>query len=241
MFKLFAIFFLALLASAVPIQKRTDQTNADATMLGSLSAPVSTAVVDATSLASSPVTSSAASTGFQLQNGEEAKALNAQFASLTASSTCTDGEDACVNGGFAQCVDGAFVITQCAGGTICAALPLVDKPGTNPKAIGKKIHAIGSPHFGFHVQVEHNFDWAGTGSLSLMNPFLLGTTDSCNIVDAITPGGNTAALRYDIPGMRRCQEWAVEYIEALVEGGLLQDEETKKAIAEAKKLNPTLL
>ncbi|KAK0442810.1 uncharacterized protein EV420DRAFT_1072550 [Desarmillaria tabescens] len=77
-------------------------------------------------------TSSAAdTTGFQKQNGEDAKALNAQFASLTASSPCTDGDQACVNGGFAQCVGGQFTITQCAGGTQCFALPLVNKAGTS--------------------------------------------------------------------------------------------------------------
>ncbi|KAG6824700.1 hypothetical protein H0H92_006099 [Tricholoma furcatifolium] len=98
----------------------------------------STAAVEARSPtylveAASPPSSSSTSpsTGFQLENGEEAKALNAQFASLTVSSSCTDGEDACVNGGFAQCVNGTFAITQCAGSTICAALPLVDKPGTS--------------------------------------------------------------------------------------------------------------
>ncbi|KAF8060761.1 hypothetical protein FPV67DRAFT_1423415 [Lyophyllum atratum] len=69
--------------------------------------------------------------GFALQNGKDAKALNAQFATLTAASPCNAGDQACVAGGFAQCVGGKFVITQCAGGTICAALPLVNKPGTS--------------------------------------------------------------------------------------------------------------
>jgi len=58
-----------------------------------------------------------------LAAGQAAVALNAQFASLTASSSCTAGQDACVNGQFAQCVNGAFVTTACAAGTICAALP----------------------------------------------------------------------------------------------------------------------
>ncbi|KAK0229472.1 hypothetical protein EDD85DRAFT_129358 [Armillaria nabsnona] len=79
----------------------------------------------------SSATSATSTTGFQKQNGEDAKALNAQFASLTASSPCTDGDEACVNGGFAQCVGGQFTITQCAGGTQCFALPLVNKAGTS--------------------------------------------------------------------------------------------------------------
>ncbi|KAJ3759048.1 hypothetical protein EV360DRAFT_94329 [Lentinula raphanica] len=69
--------------------------------------------------------------GFQLQNGEDAIKLNNQFASLTASSSCTDGEQACVEGGFAQCVAGTFQITQCAGVTQCFAVPLVNEPGTS--------------------------------------------------------------------------------------------------------------
>ena len=65
-----------------------------------------------------------------IENGKDALALNAKFATLTASSSCTDGENACVGSGFAQCVGGKFVITQCAGGLTCAALPLVNKRGT---------------------------------------------------------------------------------------------------------------
>lgn len=67
---------------------------------------------------------------FTLQNGLDAQALNAKFASLTASSPCTAGESACVNGGFAQCVNGQFETTPCAGGLTCVALPLVNSPGT---------------------------------------------------------------------------------------------------------------
>ncbi|KAE9399225.1 hypothetical protein BT96DRAFT_994188 [Gymnopus androsaceus JB14] len=75
--------------------------------------------------------SSTSASGFALANGQAAQALNAQFATLTTSSSCTAGQDACVNGGFAQCVNGAFVVTQCAGGEVCAALPLVNSPGTS--------------------------------------------------------------------------------------------------------------
>ncbi|KAJ3872084.1 hypothetical protein F5051DRAFT_339883, partial [Lentinula edodes] len=74
---------------------------------------------------------SSTSSAFALSNGQAAQALNAQFTSLTASSTCTDGQNACVNGAFAQCVGGKFETTQCAGGTTCAALPLVNSAGTS--------------------------------------------------------------------------------------------------------------
>ena len=67
---------------------------------------------------------------FTLQNGKDAQALNAKFASLSAGSSCTSGEVACVQGAFAQCVNGQFISTPCAGGLTCVALPLVNSPGT---------------------------------------------------------------------------------------------------------------
>ncbi|KAF7370650.1 hypothetical protein MSAN_00698000 [Mycena sanguinolenta] len=68
---------------------------------------------------------------FHAQNGLDAQALNAQFKTLTSNSTCTDGEEACVGTSFAQCVSGSFVLTPCSAGLVCAALPLVNKPGTS--------------------------------------------------------------------------------------------------------------
>lgn len=41
-----------------------------------------------------------------------------KFATLTANSPCTAGENACVNSQFAQCVNGKFVLTGCAGGLV---------------------------------------------------------------------------------------------------------------------------
>lgn len=64
------------------------------------------------------------------ENGVDAKALNAKFATLTANSPCNAGDNACVGDAFAQCVGGKFVLTNCAGGTVCAALPLVNSAGT---------------------------------------------------------------------------------------------------------------
>lgn len=77
--------------------------------------------------AASPVTSS----GFALSNGKAAQQLNAQFSTLTATSPCTAGENACVGGGFAQCVNGAFVTQSCAATLTCVALPLVNSAGTS--------------------------------------------------------------------------------------------------------------
>ncbi|KAI0651471.1 hypothetical protein C8Q79DRAFT_36991 [Trametes meyenii] len=68
---------------------------------------------------------------FTLQNGKDAIALNQKFASLNANSPCQTGENACIDSKFAQCVNGKFVTTACAGGLVCAALPLVNSAGTS--------------------------------------------------------------------------------------------------------------
>ena len=67
---------------------------------------------------------------FALQNGQDAQALNRKFQSLSTSSSCTSGEQACVQGQLAQCVNGQFVLAPCASTLQCVALPLVLKPGT---------------------------------------------------------------------------------------------------------------
>ncbi|KAI0666277.1 hypothetical protein C8Q78DRAFT_984588 [Trametes maxima] len=68
---------------------------------------------------------------FTLQNGKDAIALNQKFTTLNANSPCQAGENACVDSKFAQCVNGKFVTTACAGGLVCAALPLVNSAGTS--------------------------------------------------------------------------------------------------------------
>ncbi|KAF8513815.1 hypothetical protein BU17DRAFT_68611 [Hysterangium stoloniferum] len=96
---------------------------------------------------------------FALSNGKAAQALkciparrfielciadfsfNKQFASLTTSSSCTAGQNAYSNNQFAQCVDGKFVLTGCAGGLQCAALPLFNSPGTSITCVDNA-HAV---------------------------------------------------------------------------------------------------
>jgi hypothetical protein len=68
---------------------------------------------------------------FTLKNGQDAQGLNKHFSTLNANSSCQNDEKACVGGGFAQCVDGKFEISQCSSGTKCFALPLVKKAGTS--------------------------------------------------------------------------------------------------------------
>jgi hypothetical protein len=87
--------------------------------------------------------------GFQKQNGLDAQKLNNQFASINKADPCTgtynpplssshaltpphaDGEQACVESSFGQCVGGTWQLTPCTGGTKCVALPLVNKAGTS--------------------------------------------------------------------------------------------------------------
>ncbi|PBK70601.1 hypothetical protein ARMSODRAFT_884202, partial [Armillaria solidipes] len=75
--------------------------------------------------------SSSSSSSFAGANGLKAQQLNAQFASLSTNDSCTTGDQACVNGGFAQCVGGTWEVTECSSGTSCFALPLVNSAGTS--------------------------------------------------------------------------------------------------------------
>ncbi|KXN88403.1 hypothetical protein AN958_07385 [Leucoagaricus sp. SymC.cos] len=85
----------------------------------------------ATSAAATPAAATTPAANAGSENGQDAKALNQKFAGLTANSPCQDGENACVGTAFAQCAGGKFTTTPCAGGLICAALPLVNSPGTS--------------------------------------------------------------------------------------------------------------
>lgn len=67
---------------------------------------------------------------FTLANGQQAQALNAQFQTLSADTSCSGDETSCVGGDFAQCMDGEFITRTCDPGTSCFALPLVNSPGT---------------------------------------------------------------------------------------------------------------
>ena len=67
---------------------------------------------------------------FTLQNALDAQELNQQFQGLTASSTCTSGENACINGQLGQCVGDKFFLSSCPSPMQCVVLPLANKPGT---------------------------------------------------------------------------------------------------------------
>jgi len=94
--------------------------------------PTSTTCTSSSSpAATSTPSSSNSQQSFAVQNGQDAQALNEKFQTLTANSSCTDGENACVGGDYAQCVAGQFVTTPCSASLTCVALPLVNSRGTS--------------------------------------------------------------------------------------------------------------
>ncbi|KAJ3748000.1 hypothetical protein DFH05DRAFT_1365211, partial [Lentinula detonsa] len=73
----------------------------------------------------------AASAEVQKQNGLMAQKQNAAFAAMTTNSSCTTGQDACINGSFAQCTGSTFSLTPCSSGLSCFVLPLLNSNGTS--------------------------------------------------------------------------------------------------------------
>ncbi|EGG03622.1 uncharacterized protein MELLADRAFT_109150 [Melampsora larici-populina 98AG31] len=67
-----------------------------------------------------------------LNNGKLAQGLNAKYATMTLQSSCQEGDHACLQGGFAQCVAGKYVSLDCSPPTVCFELPLLLKPGSVP-------------------------------------------------------------------------------------------------------------
>ncbi|KAI0644309.1 hypothetical protein C8Q79DRAFT_140415 [Trametes meyenii] len=116
-------------SEATTTAEAATSTEAAATSTEAVAATTSSAAAASTTTAAASSGSSSGS--FQLQNGKDAQALNAKFASLTADSTCNEGDNACIDGAFAQCVGGKFVSLGCAATTKCFALPLVNKAGTS--------------------------------------------------------------------------------------------------------------
>lgn len=68
---------------------------------------------------------------FEKQNALEAEKLNKQFENLKPDSDCENDENACIDGKFAKCNFGKFVLTDCGPKLSCFALPLVNKQGTS--------------------------------------------------------------------------------------------------------------
>lgn len=110
----------------------TESVDSSSCVVVTVDEPTSSAVATTSAaVAAASATSSSSSSSFLLSNGQSAQKLNAQFASLTANTSCTEGTDACVGSDFAQCVDGSYVTQSCGATLSCFALPLVNKAGTS--------------------------------------------------------------------------------------------------------------
>ncbi|KAF9020335.1 hypothetical protein BDZ89DRAFT_1138756 [Hymenopellis radicata] len=131
-----------------------------------------------------------------LQNGQDAIALNDKFKSLTADSACTAGEDACVNDQFAQCVGDKFVLQPCASGTICAALPTVGSAGTiitctTADDLAARLAATGATGAGGSNDNNGNGDAQnGTGATNATDTGADGTNNAGNSSAAGDAGNN---------------------------------------------------
>ncbi|KIY74364.1 hypothetical protein CYLTODRAFT_364087 [Cylindrobasidium torrendii FP15055 ss-10] len=113
----------------------TSSSSSGSTGSSSTSAPSASSTGNSgsssTSTGSASTPSASAGGDFLKANGEQAIQENQEFEGLSADDSCNDGETACVEGGFAQCVGGAWSITDCSSGTQCFSLPLVNKAGTS--------------------------------------------------------------------------------------------------------------
>ncbi|KAJ7253694.1 hypothetical protein B0H12DRAFT_1017440 [Mycena haematopus] len=58
-----------------------------------------------------------------LENAVTARFMNQQFANMAETDACTGNATVCINGSFAMCVEDAWVLTPCASGLVCAAVP----------------------------------------------------------------------------------------------------------------------
>jgi len=114
-----------------PGSSAADGTDSDSSDDGADSTTTSAGDAATPTAMSAPPSASASSGDFTLQNGKDAQTQNAASAKLTADSSCNEGDEACINGGFAQCVGGKFVIQSCGSTLQCFALPLVNKAGTS--------------------------------------------------------------------------------------------------------------
>ncbi|KAJ7698655.1 hypothetical protein B0H17DRAFT_898127, partial [Mycena rosella] len=65
-----------------------------------------------------------------LENAITARFMNQQFAGIAATDACTGNTTACVAGSFAMCISDAWVLTPCASGLVCAAVPQSSTLGT---------------------------------------------------------------------------------------------------------------
>lgn len=77
-----------------------------------------------------PTSPSRRSSSWLQQNGPAAKALNDYYKTLNTSSSCNDGQVACINGQFANCYESRYLTWPCASDWTCAAIPNDSDAGT---------------------------------------------------------------------------------------------------------------
>ncbi|KAJ7636966.1 hypothetical protein FB45DRAFT_907905 [Roridomyces roridus] len=77
----------------------------------------------AISATAAPILPNSAAPQPYVENAITAQFFNQQFAAMAETDPCTGNQTACVNGAFAMCVEDEWVITPCASGLVCAAVP----------------------------------------------------------------------------------------------------------------------
>ncbi|TFK28555.1 hypothetical protein FA15DRAFT_665268 [Coprinopsis marcescibilis] len=65
------------------------------------------------------------------RNALDAQKMNTRFTGIQVTDSCELGQVSCIEGGFAQCVNGRWVVQPCATGLRCYAVPLINSRGTS--------------------------------------------------------------------------------------------------------------
>ncbi|KAG9019421.1 hypothetical protein FRB90_002573 [Tulasnella sp. 427] len=101
------------------------------------------------------------------QNGLDAQAMNAKFATMCVQDPCSAGEMACIQDGFAQCVHGSWQVVRCPDALICVALPALGS-GQKP-TLACTTHADASARFA-ETGVSGGIAGSNTTSISTSEP-----------------------------------------------------------------------
>ncbi|KAG9318145.1 hypothetical protein JVU11DRAFT_218 [Chiua virens] len=152
-------------------------------------------------LLASAAVSSKRSVQWLQQNGPAAKALNDQYATLTTSSPCNDGDATCVNGQYARCHQGSYLTWPCASGWSCAAIPNEWSEGTTTTCdtndnIAWRFSEAGISESKRSTPVGRSLQWLqqnGPAAKALNDQYATLTTSSpCNDGDATCVNGQYA-------------------------------------------------
>lgn len=103
----------------------------------------------------------------------------------------TEGTSACVNGEFAQCVSGAYVLQSCGSTLSCFALPLVNKAGTSITCTTEADAAARIAATGVSGGVTGSGD-SSTGSSSASHSASIAATPTANTAVAIATSASSS-------------------------------------------------